>query len=917
MLIQFNVPEQRVDLALTQFAEQANITLLFPSDAVGDVRSNRLAGEYSVSKGADILLAGTDLIPTFRNKLVLSIVLDSNENNSGETNLKKPKSILARIGALLTGVVISSSAVSQSSDESAQSDAVIEEILVIAQKREERLQDVPLAVSAFTGEFLEERMINDVMDLTNYSASLRYEQGNTIRNAGIAVRGIGSGGGFNAGVDGSVGIYLDGVYIPKQSGLLQSLTDVTAIELLKGPQGTLYGANTPAGVLNVRTEKPTQEFEANVQIGVGNFDMREVSGFVSGGLSEQVAGRFSFWSRENEGWLDLVQGGTSNSREEYGGRMKLLWAPSDRVELELTMDYSYIEAVCCDGEWIHISDEALETFDRMATGLGLDRDRVFPSRAGGYLGLGEKLDHKSFSQAQGTEEFDHWGISLRASAGLGGTFEGHDLTAIFSYRDWDSEQASDQDEVGVDVTVYTDQPEIRETTTVEIRLSSPADRFLEYTAGLFYLQDDGSFQQQSQLTLPGCMFTRNIQNRVNSGALEDTVEARSRCAGHGRSDNWEQEWESLAAFVQATANLTDNLSLTLGGRITRDDKSVDKTVRNFDALSETIVADFDLNCPLCSFGTGSGTINELGILFGTAPFEDDIDNTEFTWAATLQYYIDGIDRADDLMVYARAATGYKAPGINARPIRFPTIPRSYNEETSINYEAGMKSTWWDRRLQVNLAVYQNNFEDLQQIASNPASDPTGAVGTFVQNAGELEHKGAEVEYILQPTFWLTLSGGIAYLDSEYVEFFGAPCPGLGNVPDDPINPVLCNFTGLPKEETPKWRSNQTVRLTFPGPGEGTEWFVQGSWIYTDDMYVSVDLDTRSFQDSYSTYDMSTGVQAVDGRWKVTAWVRNLSDEEYLLSMTNGAVPGLFGNRGSKVVRLGMPRSFGLRASMNF
>jgi iron complex outermembrane receptor protein len=793
----------------------------------------------------------------------------------------------------------------------------IEEVVVTAQKREERLQDVPLAVSAFTAEFLEDRMISDLMDLTRYAPSMRFEEGGAIRSAGIAVRGIGSGGGFNAGVDGSVGMYLDGVYIPKQAGLLQSLTDITAIELLKGPQGTLYGANTPAGVLNVRTGRPTQEFEANVQIGVGNFDSNEVSGYVSGGLSDQVAGRFSFWSRENGGWLDLMQGGTSNSREEYGGRMKLLWAPSDRVELELAMDYSQLKSVCCDGEWIDISDEALATFDRMATGLNLDRDKVFPSRAGGYLGRGEKLNHKSFSQAQGAEQFEHWGVSLRGSADLGGAFEGFDLTAILSYRDWDSDQAQDQDEVGVDISLFAEQPEIRETTTFELRLSSPADRFLEYTAGLFYLNDDGSFQQQSQLTLPGCMFTRNVQGRVDRGALDDTLEARSRCGGHGRSDNWEQEWESIAAFVQATANLTDNLSLTLGGRITRDDKSVEKTIRNFDALSETIVADFGLSCPECTFGTGSGTINELGILFGSAAFEEDIDNTEVTWAATLQYYIQGIEAADDLMVYARAATGYKAPGINARPIRFPTIPRSYDEETSENYEIGVKSTWWDRRLQVNLAVYQNNFKDLQQTASNPSSDPTGASGTFVQNAGELEHTGAEIEYILQPTSWLSLSGGIAYLDSEYVEFFGAPCPDLGNVPADPINPALCDFTGLPNVETPEWRSNQTVRLTFPGPDERMEWFVQGSWIYTDDLYVSSDLDLRSFQDSYSTYDMSTGVQAIDGRWKVTAWVRNLSDEIYVQSISNGAVPALVGVRGSKVARLGMPRSFGLRASMNF
>ncbi len=794
----------------------------------------------------------------------------------------------------------------------------IERIIVTAQKREEALQDVPLAITAFSGNFLEERNIRDIRDLTDFSPSLRYENGNTVRNSGIAVRGIGSGGGFNAGVDGSVGLYLDGIYIPKQAGLLQSLTDIQSIELLKGPQGTLYGANTPAGVLNVNTGRPTQEFEAQINLGVGNFDSREASGFVNFGVTDNVATRFAFWTRENEGWLELQTGGYSNSHSEYGGRVKTLWTPTESTEIELTADFSHIRAVCCDGEWIDISDQALATFDRMAEGLNLNRDVIFPNREGdGFMGRGEELDHVSFSQAQGTEVFDHWGVALRGLTDLGGIFEGHTLTAIASYRDFDSEQASDQDEVGIDVTLFADQPERRKTTTIEVRLSSPVDQFLEYTAGLFFLQDDGFFQQQSQLRLPGCQFIQNVENRVNAGTLEDTAAARSLCNGWGRSDQWDQDWTSYAAFAQATANLTEDFSVTLGGRVTRDEKEVVKSVRQFDAESEQILADLGINCTNCTFGVNDARVNGLGILFGTAAFEDEVSNTEITWSATAQYYLDDfIPAADTFMTYVRAATGYKAPGINARPIRFPTIPRTYNEETSTNYEIGVKALWFDNLLQTNFAVYKNNFTDLQQIAANPQADPTGAFGTFVQNAGELEHIGVEFDYVAEPLPWLSLNGGFAYLDSEYVEFEGAPCPDIGDVPRNAVIPALCDFTGLPNTQSPKWRGIQTARATFP-LGQALEWHVSGSWIYTGDRFVDPDLDDRSFQESHSVFDMTAGIADIDGTWTVTAWVRNLTDEMYLTSITNGAVPGLFGNIGSKVGRFAMPRSYGVRASYNF
>ncbi|TNF87890.1 MAG: hypothetical protein EP301_05910, partial [Gammaproteobacteria bacterium] len=220
---------------------------------------------------------------------------------------------------LLLGVSIGPAAIA------GESEKAIEEIVVTAQKREESMQEVPLSISAFTEDFLSDRQLNNLQELTRFAPSLEFEPGNGLRNSFLIVRGIGSSG-QNAGIDGSVGLYLDGVFIPRQGGLVNSLTDVQAVELLKGPQGTLYGANTPAGLLNVNTRMPTQEFEGRIEVGAGNFDMREFSGFVSGGLTDTLASRLAFWSRAHDGTLKLKTGGRSNTREDYGARLRNVWS---------------------------------------------------------------------------------------------------------------------------------------------------------------------------------------------------------------------------------------------------------------------------------------------------------------------------------------------------------------------------------------------------------------------------------------------------------------------------------------------------------------------------------------------------------------------------------------------------------------
>lgn len=769
---------------------------------------------------------------------------------------------------------------------------VLEEIVVTAQKREERLQDVPLAITAFSGDYLERMGIKNLQELTSYTPSLRFLPGNSIRNASLSVRGIGSNG-QNAGVAGSVGLYLDGVYIPRQAGLLNNLADINTVELLRGPQGTLYGVNTPAGLLNVNTRRPSDTFEGKVTVGMGNFESREVTGYLSGPLGDNVFGRVTYWSTGNEGTVKMIQGGHTNSFDDTGVRGRLLWAPSDRVEYEVIADYSVYNAKCCDGEWSYISDESLATFTRMANNLGLDRNLVFPSRQGdGYQGFGERIDQKTYSDGDGEESFEHYGLSLRASMDV---LDGHTLDIVAAARTWDSDQDQENDEVGADFSVFPGQIEEQDTYSLEVRLSSPTGQFFEYTVGAFLFWNDSEFVQQTQLLAPLCLYSRNTQSRVTSGSIPDTTAARARCEGWWRYDRWTQDATSYAAFAETTFNFTEQFDLSLGVRVTEDDKEADKTIRLFDETHPQ---------------------NAFGAAFESAAFTDEVDNVETTWSATARYTL-----ADQpIMFFARAAKGYKAPGINARPIRFPTIPRVFGPEESINYEAGMKSMWLDNRLMFNLTVYLNNFDDLQAQASNPASDPSGGLGFFIQNAGELEHKGAEVEYQWAIADWLSVSGAVAYLDSEFKEFRGTPCAetGFHDVPVDPSGGAgLCDQTGLTNVAAPEWRHNTTLDAGAPIAGTDMEWFARWTATFLDDHDTAEDKDFRGFQDSFWLHDVAVGVNSADGTWEVKGWVKNLTDEEYIVSGGNTNVPANFGSRGAYLIYLGLPRMYGLEFSYNF
>ena len=350
LLIEFNVPEQRVDLALTQFAEQASITLLFPSDAVGDVMANRLVGEYSVSEGAEILLAGTKLIPTFKNMLVLNIVHDP-DGNKGRTVVKKPKSILARVGAVLAGALAGSNAIAEEqSGTNAQNAGVIEEIVVTASKREESLMEVAQSVQYLSGgelegsgvQYLDQivRLIPGVSLAAGGPASQRYN-----------ARGTGASSTTN---DSALGFYIDGMpyyIVDLPLGPDAEVFDLESIQVLRGPQGTLYGQGAMGGTILITTAQPDlKQFRARVRAGASRMheggDGHTYDASISVPLIEDVlAASLTAGASQDPGLAEGTDlpGRDLDEVDRWYARLKVLWEPSDDLSIAGLIQHRHVD----------------------------------------------------------------------------------------------------------------------------------------------------------------------------------------------------------------------------------------------------------------------------------------------------------------------------------------------------------------------------------------------------------------------------------------------------------------------------------------------------------------------------------------------------------------------------------------------
>jgi len=599
----------------------------------------------------------------------------------------------------------------------------IEEVIVTAQKRTQSIQDVPLSITAFSGDFLKEKGVATFDDVARMTPNFSIATSSQPTNSRISIRGIGASG--NSAIESSVGVFVDGVYYPRPGSVIGKLLDVNSFEVLRGPQGTLFGRNTVAGAVNMTTNNPSQETEGMVEVSQGDYGAVETTGVFNTAISDSVAARVAFTYADRDGYgYNSYDGQEVGERDDLVVRSKVLFDLSDKTSLLVTADYSEINS----------GGNIVEVLNSTSTAAYEGRNEAFygasPVTADSYDGTINQAHNDEFKDEQKGLSFD---FNYELGNGLA-------LRSITAVRDWDANSSGNDVKVAADL-IPADSNYTTETLSQELQLMSPGGETVDWLAGLFYYQESYDIGQPRSGGDAFCPTMANLKF-PEAVCLANPLAPISEIS-------FGQELESIAAFGQATWNINDTWNTTLGIRLTQDEK-------NGDYVMAT-------NNPAVSPFTGAETTEGM-----------KISESATTGFANVNWHT-----SEDTMLFATLSTGYKSGGFNSASGGKEALGverRVFDAEETTNYELGLKSTLLDGYMTANVSLYRTDMADFQDRAFD-------GISFIVVNAGELRQQGMEADINWAPIEPLRIVTGISYLDSEYLSFVGAPGLPGGDVQD--------------------------------------------------------------------------------------------------------------------------------------
>jgi len=747
--------------------------------------------------------------------------------------------LMGSVCAISLSVLFVADVSAQAPDQTAESRR-IDTVTVTAQRREEDIQDVPISISAYGAEFIEESGVETLYDISLYSPNLTISTASSPTNQRIAIRGVGSVS--NNAIEPSVGVFVDGVYYPRSGSVLGNLIDIEAIEVLRGPQGTLFGRNTPMGAINIRTQAPSRDgFDHRFEAGFGSQNAYSVANTISGPVNDSVAFRLSAKRTERDGYGDnLLTGETFGAQDDFNIRGKLAFDLTPELDVTVSADYGALNS---DGNTIELLN-GTETPVFLGT-LGA----LFGPAATGVL-TSDPYDHDIYQVHNDRIEDEQWGLSVDASYQLN---SGHVFRSITSYREWQASNREQALRLPADViprvTDYT-----TDTFSQEFQLLSPSGERFDYLAGLFYYDETYTIDQDFDLGPQFCIPV--VAGLAGLAAAQGCAAAPQIGASNGEFD---QSLRSFAAYGQGTFHVNEQWSFTLGGRFTTDEKTGDFT--------NTVTNPF-----VIALGLRDNDV-QLDLDAG-----DYGDTDAFTYFANASYFL-----ADEIMLFGTISSGFKSGGFNAEGT-FPNLTRDqrgYAPEFTTNYEIGLKSQLFDNTLQLNVTLYSMDIEDFQDRAFDGLS-------FRVLNAGELRQQGVEADFIWAPLDQLRVLGGASYLDSEFQDYrFASPLPG--GAPQD--------LTGERNHFAPEWQSSLVIDWTDRfNLIDNTEFFLRAETQYIGEQNVgaTTNLNPQSIQDAYQLFNAGLGLRADDRSWEVRVFGRNLGHEGYCVSTFDQPLGGPLG-----------------------
>jgi outer membrane receptor protein involved in Fe transport len=785
----------------------------------------------------------------------------------------------------------------------------IEEIIVVATRREESVQDIPVAVTAMTGTMLEDSGAIDVYILQEQAPGLVVSRSQQSTTASFAIRGVGTSS-QNNGLESSVGLYVDGVYRSRQSSIINNLVDMRTVEVLRGPQGTLFGKNTPSGAILFNTVAPTgsnrmaaNEADAFAEVTVGDFGLVNLNAASNIPLIEDtLALRATIFSSKRDGYVSEVTAGSDviNDIDRQGGRLQLMWTPNENLSMRVIGDYSEIDETCCAA--------LTRTNNFVAADLGppnFGSDSVL-TLLGGNVITADQFENRimALNQLPKSSNKDS-GLSVEFDYDLANST----LTSITAYREFETFDDIDAD--FSDTPLFSKSNDVQQSSfSQEFRLAGEFGERTRYVTGLYYFTQEidsdattttgpafspflqaGSTQVQQLIQFVDGIAAATAGVPVPPGPLPPAGALAP--VGTFARDTMAQDHRSWAAFAQMDLDITESLTLTAGLRYTDEHKELNGVFTNnplgppvdlVAVLTQAAIFQADPGAynPYSPASLAALTpvradswgvyLPGLDVLAPRPNVQETLDDDHITGTLKLSWFAN-----ENVMLYGGFATGYKSGGTNT-----DRIPDGFNyvfgPETSQSFELGMKSTLLDRKIQLNIAVHITDVDDLQ------ANSFTGA-GFNLQNAGKAKTHGAEVEMLWRPTDIFDLQIAYTYSVAEFEDFQDGTCwvatPFHTGV-DDPgssNNPLVnvCDRSGDRLPGNPEHNLFVAAQLDFNLTGN-TSMFIRPELNYYSDTMTDGDNDPMKLRDSYSIWNLRVGLNIDSIESTLTFWGRNLTDE---------------------------------------
>jgi len=737
------------------------------------------------------------------------------------------------------------------------------QIVITAQKRSENVQRVPISVAAFSGQTLAKSNITDISQIgklaSNYQAT-KSVQSSFMR---VNIRGIGAIG--NTTIEPSVAIFVDGAYVPRAGAVVSSLLDIESVEVLRGPQGTLFGRNASVGALSLHSAAPKlKDMSARVTGEVGTGDRYKLDGYVNVPVGDNAAFRFAGMQQWFGGlWHNKLDG------KQYGGTDDTVLRGSFRAQAGPI-------------DWVFRADYSRMKGDGI-TDIELDKDSISPvalARMQAMLAGGPDTDFhdRNFNQFVTADLHDkQWGVNSTLSWDVGG---GSTVRLIDSYRDWKNRQLDGD-------VVFSPAPVISRSGNFasksqnhELQFISPTkawmDGHFDMVAGLYYFSEKYNLGENFHLNsqycnvafFPGLPPLNVPPFSALVGPCNTFLTANGGHVENATDQDVFQKVNSYAAYAQANVYLTDKLFATVGGRQTRDKKE----------------------------GTYAQTANAfIGAGIFRAPEAltfPKLDQSRFTYRLGLNY-----QATKDHLIYGSYSTGYKSGGYNSGGSStslstfsngvLVSTKRVFAPETVQDWELGAKTSWLDHKLTLNLNFYRMDISGYQDRAFD-------GVSFTVLNAGKLRQQGFEFDGVARPFGGLSLFTSVAYLDSKFLDYTNAP--GLpGCAPNAAgASPAACsavglgakqNLNGKPAPNSPKWSG----RIGFDWTGDlgstGWTWDATSNLSFFSKQFEGIitDANPQTIEPSYAVLGGRLSATSENGRWTASIFGNNLLNKQYGLA----------------------------------